>query len=193
MAVVMRSIGRPRAIRRSASPGKMWPGSANWADSVRSQSRIARAWGSSVGSNGRIEAGGSANLAARLPVFHHARRNRGPDLAVRDLSSPRALGGADPRDRRGGDRIRPGRHQRAPVLLQSRLVQRHPGEERRRVLDAVADGVLLLGGDLRGERYLPIRVAIVLTHPLAALDDEPLHRALAGGREPLPDATVRRG
>src|SRR4051794_9626216 len=43
MAVVMRSIGTPTAVRRSASPGKIWPESASWAASVRSQSRMARA------------------------------------------------------------------------------------------------------------------------------------------------------
>ena len=51
IAVMIRSIGMPRAFRRSASPGKISPGSASWAASVRSQSRIARALGSSVGSS----------------------------------------------------------------------------------------------------------------------------------------------
>ena len=71
------------------------------------------------------------------------------------------------------------------------LVQRHSGEKRRRVLDAAADGVLLLGGDLRRQRHLPVRAAIVPAHPLAALDDGALHRALAGRREPLSHAAVR--
>ena len=139
----------------------------------------------------RTEAGRPANLAARLPVFHHAGRDRGPHLAVRALPRAGALGGAVPGGRGRRDRVRPGRHQRAPVLLQPRLVQRHPGEGRGSVLDAAADGVLLLGGDLRRQRHLPIRAAIVSAHPLAALDDAALHRALAGGREPLPDAAVR--
>src|SRR3954452_22900953 len=51
MADMIRSIGTPRAIIRSANPDGIWPGSVSWAASARSQSRIARAWGSSVGSS----------------------------------------------------------------------------------------------------------------------------------------------
>ena len=68
---------------------------------------------------------------------------------------------------------------RAPVLLQPRLVQRHPGQERGAVLVAPLHRVPVLGGDLHRQRHLRVRHPVRPDDPLAAVADRPLRQRVA--------------
>ncbi len=134
----------------------------------------------------RADEGRAADDEHRRLVLRYHRPRSGADLAAAGLR----LAGAAHRGGDGGvpgaDQPGAGRHHRAALVLQPRLVQRDPEQGRGVVLAALAARLHAVGLRLRRKHGDRVRGAIDAGDPLAALAHRILRGALARRPYPLP-------